>query len=64
MAIPTKDDLSRWLAGPKSSAAKAMPDRSNPAPGASARFVFTVDDLEGTVEILKAAGTKFKNEIV
>lgn len=64
MAILTKDDLSLWLAGPKSSAAKAMPDGSSPAPGGWARFVLTVDDLDGTIATLKAGSCKFKNEIV
>ena len=45
MAILNKDDLSLWLAGPKSSAAKAMPDGRAPEPGGWARFVLTVENL-------------------
>lgn len=64
MAIVKKDDLKLWLAGPKASASKPMPDGSTPSPGGWARFVLTVDDLEGLVARLTQGGVRFKNEIV
>ena len=32
-AIVTRDDVSLWLSGPQSSAARAMPDGRRPEPG-------------------------------
>ena len=63
MAIITRDDLELWLAGPKASASKPMPDGAQPAPGGWARFVLAVDDLETTVKQLRANGVALRNEI-
>ena len=41
-----------------------MPDGSLPQPGGWNRFVIEVDDLEATVTELRAAGTRFRNDIV
>jgi len=45
----SKKDLTLWLAGPKSSAA---------------RFVVEVDDLVARAAEMKRAGARFRNEIV
>jgi len=63
-AIVKLGDLSLWLAGPQSSAARPMPDGRRPEPGGWNRLVVTVDDLEATVEELGRAGVTFRNEIV
>ncbi|HEY1570231.1 MAG TPA: VOC family protein [Pseudonocardiaceae bacterium] len=42
----------------------AMPDGRLPAPGGWNRFVLQVDDLDGTVARLRAAGVRFRNEVV
>ena len=63
-AIVSRDDLSLWLSGPQSSAARAMPDGRRPEPGGWNRVVLEVDDLEATVEELKRGGLSFRNEIV
>jgi glyoxylase I family protein len=57
-------DLTLWLAGPKSSAARAMPDGRRPEPGGWNRFVVEVDDLVTHVAEMKQAGLRFRNEIV
>src|SRR3989442_10904796 len=57
-------DLTLWLAGPKSSAARPMPDGRRPEPGGWNRFVLEVDDLVSMVERLKQAGVHFRNDIV
>jgi catechol 2,3-dioxygenase-like lactoylglutathione lyase family enzyme len=57
-------DLTLWLAGPASSAARPMPDGSSPEPGGWNRFVIEVDDLAGTVERLRAEAVSFRNDIV
>ena len=42
----------------------AMPDGTLPEPGGWNRFSIEVDDLEGTVARLRAAGVHFRNDIV
>jgi catechol 2,3-dioxygenase-like lactoylglutathione lyase family enzyme len=42
----------------------AMPDGTTPAPGGWNRFALEVDDLAATVDDLRAAGVRFRNEIV
>jgi catechol 2,3-dioxygenase-like lactoylglutathione lyase family enzyme len=59
-----RDDLSLWLAGPTSSAARAMPDGRRPEPGGWNRLVIQVEDLEATVDRLRGDGATFRNEIV
>jgi catechol 2,3-dioxygenase-like lactoylglutathione lyase family enzyme len=63
-AIVTRDDLSLWLSGTQSSAARAMPDGRRPEPGGWNRFVLEVDDLESKVAELREAGLSFRHEIV
>ena len=57
-------DLTVWLAGPKSSAARAMPDGRSPEPGGWNRFVLEMDDLSARVAEMKRAGLRFRNDIV
>ena len=52
------------LAGPKSSAARPMPDGRKPEPGGWNRIHFVVDDIAAEVERLRSAGLSFRNEIV
>ena len=64
MAIVTSRDMTLWLAGPAASASRPMPDGRVPEPGGWNRFVLEVADLNGTVEKLRAQGSRFRNEIV
>lgn len=64
MAIVRRDDLTLWLAGPASSAARPMPDGRRPEPGGWNRIVLTVADLDEIVSGLRAAGASFRNDIV
>ena len=41
-----------------------MPEGQRPAPGGWNRIQVEVDDLEATVQKLKSAGARFRNEIV
>jgi catechol 2,3-dioxygenase-like lactoylglutathione lyase family enzyme len=52
------------LAGPKSSAARPMPDGRRPGPGGWNRIHFVVDDLAAEVARLRAAGLQFRNDII
>jgi len=57
-------DLTLWLAGPQSSAARPMPDGRHPEPGGWNRFVIELEDIETRVEEMKSAGLRFRNEVV
>ena len=59
-----RDDLTLWLSGPTSSAARPMPDGRQPVAGGWTRFVLEVDDLATRVDAMRAAGTTFRNKIV
>ena len=63
-AMVEKEDLTLWLAGPQSSAARPMPDGRRPEPGGWNRLVIEVPDLAAVVAELKASGARFRNEIV
>ncbi len=63
-ALVSYGDLTLWLSGPQSSAARPMPDGSRPEPGGWNRLVLEVADLEAEVKRLKRAGLTFRNEIV
>ncbi|MCA1406592.1 VOC family protein [Ensifer sp. IC3342] len=52
------------LSGPLSSAGRPMPDGERPQPGGWNRIHLIVDDLAAEVARLKAAGAKFRNDLV
>ena len=52
------------LSGPTSSAGRPMPDGTRPGPGGWNRIHFIVDDIEAEVVRLRAAGVRFRSEIV
>jgi catechol 2,3-dioxygenase-like lactoylglutathione lyase family enzyme len=64
MAIMARDDLTLWLAGPRASAAKPMPDGRTPEPGGWNRFVLPVTDLDGMIVTLRSEGVTFRNDVV
>jgi len=64
IAILTRGDLTLWVAGPKASAARPMPDGRRPEPGGWNRFVLEVDDLPGLVSRLREQGVPFRNDVV
>jgi len=64
IAILVHGDLKLWVAGPKASASRPMPDGAKLSPGGWSRFVLTVDDLESLVSKLTEDGVKFRNDIV
>jgi catechol 2,3-dioxygenase-like lactoylglutathione lyase family enzyme len=60
-----RDDLVLYLNRPGAGGAgQAMPDGTLPAPGGWNRFQIEVDDLAAEVERLRAAGARFRNDIV
>ena len=61
----TKGDLQLLLNRPGAGGAgQAMPDGQVPVPGGWNRIQIEVEDLVATVERLKGAGCRFRNEIV
>jgi len=60
----SSNDLTIWLAGPQSSAARPMPDGRRPEPGGWNRFVVEVEDLVSRVTEMKRAGLRFRNDVV
>ncbi|MEP6694743.1 MAG: VOC family protein [Chloroflexota bacterium] len=59
-----RGDLRLLLSGATSSAGRPMPDGRVPASGGWNRFQIIVDDIAGEVERLRAAGVKFRNDII
>lgn len=64
MAILQGDGLTLWLAGPMASASRPMPDGAVPEPGGWSRPVLEVTNLKARVAALKAAGVRFRNDMV
>ncbi len=52
------------LSGPASSAGRPMPDGRVPAPGGWNRIHFVVEDIDAEIARLRAAGVRFRNEMV
>jgi catechol 2,3-dioxygenase-like lactoylglutathione lyase family enzyme len=63
-AMVSRGDVTLWLSGPESSAARPMPDGRTPGPGGWNRVVLEVTDLESRVSAMKGEGVTFRNEIV
>jgi catechol 2,3-dioxygenase-like lactoylglutathione lyase family enzyme len=65
-AMLGRGDLRLLLSAPRGGpgGGAAMPDGRVPEPGGWNRFQIEVDDLEAEVEALRAAGARFRNEIV
>jgi len=64
IAILARGDLSLWVSGPLSSAARPMPDGMTPQAGGWNRVVIEVEDIESRVEALRAAGVRFRNDVI
>lgn len=63
-ASVSRDGIILWLSGPRSSAARPMPDGRQPQPGGWNRFTLEVADLVATVADLRHKGLRFRNDIV
>ena len=62
-AIIALQDLTLWVSGPDTSAARPMPDGRRPLPGGWNRLVIEVRDIHTFVKTLKDAGVVFRNQI-
>jgi catechol 2,3-dioxygenase-like lactoylglutathione lyase family enzyme len=65
-AMLSRGDLRLALSAPSGAGGggQAMPDGTKPEPGGWNRFMLEVTDLEATVATLRAAGARFRNDIV
>jgi catechol 2,3-dioxygenase-like lactoylglutathione lyase family enzyme len=65
-AMLSRGDLRLALSAPNPSGGggQAMPDGRVPAPGGWNRFAIEVEDIEAMVATLKAAGVRFRNDVV
>jgi catechol 2,3-dioxygenase-like lactoylglutathione lyase family enzyme len=65
-AMLTRGDLRLVLSAPNPSGGggQPMPDGRNQEPGGWNRFAIEVSDLNATVEVLRKAGARFRNDIV
>jgi catechol 2,3-dioxygenase-like lactoylglutathione lyase family enzyme len=52
------------LSGPTSSAGRSMPDGRTPAAGGWNRIHFVVDDIDHEIAQLRAAGVRFRSDVV
>ena len=60
----SRGDLRLLLSGPTSSAGRAMPDGRRPEPGGWNRIQLIVDDIEAETARLRAAGVRFRNDVI
>lgn len=68
-AAPAFADVARGplrllLSGPLSSGARALPDGRQPVAGGWNRIHLVVDDIDGEVERLRAAGVGFRSDVI
>jgi catechol 2,3-dioxygenase-like lactoylglutathione lyase family enzyme len=65
-AMLTRGDLRLALSAPsgEGGGGQAMPDGTVPRPGGWNRVMLEVEDLDGEVAALRAAGARFRNDIV
>jgi catechol 2,3-dioxygenase-like lactoylglutathione lyase family enzyme len=68
-AVPAFADVVRGnlrllLSGPRSSAARPMPDGRQPVAGGWNRIHLIVDDVHAEVQRLRAAGVSFRNDVI
>src|SRR5213082_1962438 len=65
-AMLSRGDLRLTLSAPSGAGGggQAMPDGTLPEPGGWNRFSLEVSDLAGTVDALRAAGVRFRNDVV
>jgi catechol 2,3-dioxygenase-like lactoylglutathione lyase family enzyme len=63
-AMVARGDLTLWLSGPGSSAAKPLPGGRTPEPGGWNRLVIEVQSLETAMRDLQAYGIRFRSEPV
>jgi catechol 2,3-dioxygenase-like lactoylglutathione lyase family enzyme len=63
-AMVKRGDLTLWLSGPGSSAARLLADGSRPVPGGWNRLVLETKDLAALIAKLERSGVVFRSDAV
>jgi glyoxylase I family protein len=63
VSIISRGDLHLLMSGPGASGSRPMPDGRRQEPGGWNRIVLYVDSIDTTIAALRAAGSRFRNEI-
>ena len=63
-AMVRRGDLTLWLSGPGSSAARPLSGGARPEPGGWNRFVLETEDLDVLMAKLRSAGARFRGDVV
>ena len=63
LGIVRRGALHLILSGPGSSGSRPMPDGRQQEPGGWNRVVLYVDSIDSTIASLRAAGTRFRNQV-
>ena len=63
-AMIALEDLTLWVSGPDTSAARPMPDGRLPMPGGWNRVVIEVSDIHALAKTLLGAGVTFRNQVI
>ena len=63
IGIVSRGDLQLLLSGPGSSGSRPLSDGRRQEPGGWNRIVLYVDNIDSTIAALKAANTRFRNEV-
>lgn len=63
-AMLERGDLTLWVSGPGTSAAKPLANGARPEPGGWNRLVIEVDDLASTMDALRAVSARFRSDPV
>ena len=61
-AAVKRGDLTLWISGPGSSAARTLPDGQKPGPGGWNRLVLEVEDIEAALGRLRTLGMRSRSE--
>ena len=64
IAVVSRGDLHLLFSGPESSGSRALPDGRSQQPGGWNRIVLYVDSLEAAMTTLRAAGARFRNDVI
>ncbi|MBV8657311.1 MAG: VOC family protein [Burkholderiales bacterium] len=63
-AMLSLEDLTLWLSGPGTSAARPLANGTLPQPGGWNRLVIEVDDLRAAIDALNSLGARFRSDVV
>lgn len=63
VGLISNNGIQIWLSGPGASGSRVLPDGTSQEPGGSNRIALEVSDIESTIDELKNAGVKLRNDM-